>query len=904
LNILVTEDDNITNGLYTHHRIIRENMKLSTFTMKKHFAFIRFTVLIILILLPGLSHSQSQGKFSVAGFYELPGSGRDVYNFNVGWRFFKGDISGAEGLDFKDNTWDVISLPHTVSIMPVEASGCINYQGPAWYRKHFKIDENFKGKLLTVYFEAAMGRSQVYVNGKRVLEHLGGYLPFSIDLTSYGVMPGQECIIALKVDNSNDKNYPPGKAQNELDFCYHGGIYRDSWLIVTDKIHISDANKSDRVAAGGVFAHVENLDTKNADVFVNTDIQNDGKKAGSIQVQTILRDPQGKIVKTSKSSAQLPVGSSLVIKQILNVKEPKCWTPETPFLYTLETRIISNGKSIDGGITRIGLRKLEFKGKDGFYLNGKPYDKLIGANRHQDFAYVGNAMPNSQQWRDARKLRDAGCRVIRTAHYPMDPAFMDACDELGLFVIEAIPGWQYFNKDPHFAELSFQDLRNEVRRDRNHACMMMWEPILNETEYPANFSLKTQAICHEEYPYQGVFTAADAESAGIKENYDVLYGYPVEVAKYNKPMFTREFGDYVDDWYAQNAPNRVSRSWGESPQITQAMHLARIYNDMCNTPRQFFGGALWHSFDHQRGYHPDPFWGGIMDAFRQPKYSYYMFKSQANGSSNDSKDETVPMIFITNEMTPFSGSDVVVFTNCDSLRLIRYERDSFTQKAERKIPGMPHPPVVFKNIFGNYDMHQLTYGKKNAHKANFVVEGFMGGKVVCTVKKTPSGRTTKLRLSLDHEGQSLKADGSDFMVIVCEVIDDKGNVHRLAKQNIAFTVEGEGEIIGDASIGANPRAVEFGSAPALIRSTVQPGKITVKAMVQFEGEHTPTSTEITFESVAPDQKLIYQEKPWKSLVFPMNPERVNTQELKNKEKQKQKILEEVEKQQTRFGEKF
>jgi len=262
------------------------------------------------------------------------------------------------------------------------------------------------------------------------------------------------------------------------------------------------------------------------------------------------------------------------------------------------------------------------------------------------------------------------------------------------------------------------------------------------------------------------------------------------------------------------------------------------------------------------------------------------------------------MIFITNEMTPFSGSDVVVFTNCDSLRLIRYERDSFTQKAERKIPGMPHPPVVFKNIFGNYDMHQLTYGKKNAHKANFVVEGFMGGKVVCTVKKTPSGRTTKLRLSLDHEGQSLKADGSDFMVIVCEVIDDKGNVHRLAKQNIAFTVEGEGEIIGDASIGANPRAVEFGSAPALIRSTVQPGKITVKAMVQFEGEHTPTSTEITFESVAPDQKLIYQEKPWKSLVFPMNQERVNTPELKNKEKQKQKILEEVEKQQTRFGEKF
>lgn len=877
-------------------------MKLSTPDIRKHFTFIYFAIIIVLLLTNYVS-AQALNKFSVAGFYELPNSGREVYNFNVGWRFFKGDISGAEALGFKDNTWDVVSLPHTVSLMPVEASGGINYQGPVWYRKHFRIDENFKGKLVTVYFEAAMGRSQVYVNGKHVFEHLGGYLPFSIELTSLGVKPGEECLLAMKVDNSDDNSYPPGKPQNQLDFCYHGGIYRDSWMIVTNKIHISDANQADRIAAGGVFAHVENLDSKTADVFVNTDVQNDGNNIGRIQVQTILRDPQGKVVKTSKSSIRLLAGSNVQAKQLLKVENPLCWTPETPVLYTVETRILTDGgKSIDGGITRIGLRKLEFKGKDGFYLNGKPYSKLIGANRHQDFAYVGNAMPNSQQWRDAKKLRDAGCRVIRTAHYPMDPAFMDACDELGLFVIEAIPGWQYFNKDPHFAELCFSDLRNEIRRDRNHACMMMWEPILNETEYPANFSLKTLAICREEYPFAGVFTAADSESAGIKDNYDVVYGYPADVSKYNQPMFTREFGDYVDDWYAQNAPNRVSRNWGEGPQVVQAMHLARIYNQMCNAPRQFIGGALWHSFDHQRGYHPDPFWGGLMDAFRQPKYSYYMFKSQADASLKLSFSETGPMIFIANEMTPFSGSDVVAFTNCDSLRLIRYERDTLIQKVERKIPGMPNPPVVFKNVFDNYDMHQFSYVKKNSHKANFVIEGFIGGKVVCTAKKTTSGRSTKLRLTLDHEGQSLRADGSDFAVVVCEVIDDKGNVHRLSKENIVFTVEGEGEIIGDASIGANPRAVEFGSAPVLIRSTITPGKIKVKASVQFEGEHTPTFAEMNFESLAPEQKMIYQEKPWTSTGSILHQVRANTPDIKNKEKQK--TLEEVEKQQTKFGEKF
>ena len=880
-------------------------MKLSTLFTRNKFAFIRFVFFITVLSLSRFTYAQDLRTFSVAGFYELPGIGREVYNFNVGWRFFKGDISGAQDLGFSDKAWIVVSLPHTVSIMPVEASGSINYQGPAWYRKHFKVDESFKGKLLTVHFEAAMGRSQVYVNGKHVLEHLGGYLPFSIELTSYGVKPGDDCLIAIKVDNSNDKSYPPGKPQNELDFCYHGGIYRDSWLIVTDKIHVSDANDANRVAEGGVFAHVENLDCKSADVFVTTDLQNDGKSNGSIRLQTLLRDPQGKTVKTINSSIHLPVGSHLLVKQSMIVKEPQCWTPETPWLYTIETRVINtNGKSIDGGITRIGLRKVEFKGKDGFYLNGKPYDKLIGANRHQDFAYVGNAMPNSQQWRDAKKLRDAGCRVIRTAHYPMDPAFMDACDELGLFVIEAIPGWQFFNKDPRFAGLCFQDLRNEIRRDRNHACMMMWEPILNETEYPSDFSLKTLAICKEEYPYPGLFTAADAESAGIKDNYEVVYGYPVEVTRYKQPMFTREFGDYVDNWYAQNAPNRVSRSWGEGPQVVQAMHLARIYDQMCTAPRQFIGGALWHSFDHQRGYHPDPFFGGIMDAFRQPKYSYYMFKSQANVLSVNSKDTIVPMIFIANEMTPFSGANVVAFTNCDSLRLIRYERDSFMQKVERKIPGMPNPPVVFKNIFDNYEMHQFSYVQKKSKQANIIVEGFIGGKVVCTVKKTPSGRTTKLHLTLDHEGQSLRADGSDFVVVVCEVTDDNGNVHRLTKGNIVFTVEGEGEIIGDATNGANPRSVEFGSAPVLIRSTVNPGKIKVIAKMQFEGEHTITSTEINFESTASDQKMIYQEKPWKSSMSTVNEEQMKVPVIKNRVDQKQRTLEEVEKQQTKFGEKF
>lgn len=854
----------------------------------------RITILFLL-LATGL-FAQTARHFSVAGFYDLPGSGRQVSNFNVGWRFLRADAPRAQTLAFKDATWDVVSLPHTVELMPAEASGCRNYQGPVWYRKHFKLDAATSGKRVFVYFEAAMGRTQVYFNGIFVLEHLGGYLPFSLDLSKLGAKPGEDCLLALKVDNSDDKSYPPGKPQNKLDFCYHGGIYRDAWLITTDKLHISDPNEAGRVAAGGVFAHTENVTAASAEVFVQTDVQNDGSSA-KIQVQNVLRDPSGSIVKILSNTVSVPAGKNSLVKQSFTVKNPSLWSPETPSLYTVETLILSGKNALDGGTTRIGLRNVEFRGLDGLFLNGKPYDKLIGGNRHQDFAYVGNAVPNSQHWRDAKLLRDAGCRVIRTAHYPQDPSFMDACDELGLFVIVAIPGWQYFNKDPQWSELCYQDLRNIIRRDRNHACLFSWEPILNETGYPLAFSAKTLAITKEEYPYPGTFSAGDGQSAGIKGQYDLMYGFPRDISKYDQPVFCREWGEYVDDWYAHNTPNRASRSWGEGPQVIQAKHLAMVYNEMEATPRQFIGGALWHPFDHQRGYHPDPYWGGLLDAFRQPKYSYYMFRAQTDPRSK----QFGPMLFVAHEMTPFSAPDVTVYTNCDSVRLIRYETDTFVQKVQHIQPGIPSQAVIFPQVFDFYALRQFSYTQKNFKKANMVFEGILDGKVVCTSKKMPSRRSSKLRLFVDNQGQALRADGSDFAVVVCEVTDDEGNVRRLAKDNIVFTVEGEAEIIGDAQTGANPRVVEFGSAPVLIRASTCPGKITIKAHVLFEGEHAPTSAEIYFESIKPDFPLVYSEKPTKvsasgNLFRNFVP--VMTEE------DKRKALEEVEKQQTQFGEKF
>lgn len=861
----------------------------------------KITSLLFSFILAFTSYANSiQPETSVAGLFDLNDSGRKVYNFNVGWRFQRGNPTGAEKLDFDDSRWDIVSTPHTVQLMPAEASGGRNYQGPAWYRKHFIVDESLTDKLINIYFEAAMGKTSIYLNGKKVEEHLGGYLPFSIELTQYGIKVGDKCLIAVLTDNSDDKNYPPGKKQSTLDFTYHGGIYRDVWLIATSKIHITDPNKEDKTAGGGIFVHFDEISKKKATISIDTDVINQSANSENFKIETRLCDNKGTVLKTITSKVNLKNGESKQTKQKIELGYPTLWSPDQPYLYKIESRVIaSNGTILDGGITRIGIRKAEFRGEDGFWLNDELSDKLIGGNRHQDFAYVGNAVPNSQHWRDAKKLRDAGCRIVRVAHYPQDPSFMDACDELGIFVIVATPGWQYWNKDPKFAELVYKDIQNMIRRDRNHPSVLMWEPILNETRFPLDFSLKAHQITHEEYPYPGCFCAADAHSEGVAENYEVVYGWPKDVGKYKQAIFTREFGENVDDWYAHNTNNRASRSWGERPQVVQALQLAKAYNEMYTASNQFIGGALWHPFDHQRGYHPDPYWGGLMDAFRQPKYAYYMFKSQVDANLKHPLSETGPMIFIAHEISPFSDPDITIFTNCDEVRLIVYGKDTLTQKIQKPPYGMPHPPVIFKNVFDFNTMREYPYVQKQWQKVNFVAEGLINGKVVCSTTKMPSRRSTKLSLRIDNEGKQLYADGSDFVPVICEVTDDQGNVRRLAKEQILFTIEGEGEIIGGSQIGANPRTIEFGSAPVLIRSTVTPGKIKLHAHVLFEGEHAPTPAEIEFETIPSERILSFIDKPQTNNHNSEAYQRGFNRQLS--EEEKKKALEEVEKQQTEFG---
>ena len=865
-----------------------------------------------------------QPQYSVAGFYPLDDTGRTVYSMNPAWRFHKGSASEAYRVDFEDSAWEVVSLPDGIEYQPTEASGCTNYQGEVWYRKHFTPVDEWKNKKLFLHFEAIMGKSKIWINGHLVNEHFGGYLPVIADVTAY-VDFGKDNVIAVCADNSDDPSYPPGKAQDVLDFTYSGGIYRDCWLIAHNDVYITDPNYENKVAGGGLFVAYNNVSEESADVLLDIQVRNDRKQSFNGQVVYELLDANGG--KVGEAGRKLSIGKGKAVSGASKIKlsAPHLWSPESPYLYQLHVYIKDNqGNVIDGYRRRIGVRSIEFKGKDGFWLNGKPYEApLIGANRHQDFAIVGNALSNGMHWRDAKKLRDAGLKVIRNAHYPQDPAFMDACDELGLFVIVNTPGWQFWNEAPEFAQRVYSDIRNMVRRDRNHPSVWMWEPILNETWYPADFAQNVKNIVMEEYPYPYCYTGCDSEAKG-HEYFPVLFKHPqlggVDKEEAEHPeitYFTREWGDNVDDWSSHNSPSRASRAWGETPMLIQAQGYANpsypytCYETLYQTTRQHIGGCLWHSFDHQRGYHPDPFYGGIMDAFRQPKYSYYMFQAQRSPQKSDLIAETGPMVYIAHAMTPFSPKDVTVYSNCDEVRLTVFkEGKQYHFKKEKREKGMPSPVITFKDAYDFMQDKALSRKRKQADVYMFA-EGLIDGKVVATHRVSPARRPSRLLLWVDNEGMQMEANGSDIVTVVAAVADENGNIKRLNNYFVRFEIEGEGTILGDEDIMANPRPVQWGTAPVLVKSTTRPGKIKVRASVLVEGTQMPASETIEIETYPATVPLIFDEAEENAMGKIVRKKTTGKTEDEDCAREVKRLqmelnqykLKEVEQQQTDFGEK-
>ncbi|MCC5846096.1 MAG: glycoside hydrolase family 2 protein [Verrucomicrobia bacterium] len=758
---------------------------------------------------------------------------RSVYGFNPGWRFLKGDCEGGEQPDWDDSGWQGVDLPHGLEILPVNASGSINYQGPAWYRKRFTLPESVDDRRVFLHFHAIMGVATVWVNGVRVCEHLGGYLPIHVDIRDQ--LRDGDNVVALRCDNQNNPDVPPGKPQEVLDFSYFGGIYRDVELILCPAAYLTDANDP-RFDTGGVHFRTLRATEEEASFSCRVGCFSD-EAVDQAELELRLISAGQEEVYRQTQSIPLSAGEAGTAFFEGKVPRPDLWSPDEPALYRVECRLSVADRIEDQTSFFTGLRTIECAGRDGLLLNGKPFgDKLFGVNRHQDYPHLGNAIGALLHERDAVKFHKAGLNFVRSAHYPQDTAFMDACDRLGILVIVATPGWQFFRSEGPFIDRVMSDIRQMVRRDRNRPSVFLWEPILNETNYDEAFALRAFATVREEDPDRP--SAADAGTPG-SEACEVSYCARLRDGE-ERPVVTREWGDSPDDWRNQLGRARQAYELGEHAQTVQVRHYMAVEDwpdpgstnlaSIFHRPAQHLGGALWAGIECQRGYHPDYFAGGILSLYREEKFSYYLFQSQRG------PDRRVPpMVFIANEMMPSSSQDVLVFTNCEEVVLRLDGEEVGRQRPAPTEMGLPHPPLCFPQA---YTWVRTLDRKKD--RPHLLAEGFVGGEKVCEHRVCRPGRKHRLSIRADFEGITPRA-GGEVLPFFVDVLDEHGTRFPQADEWIEVEVRGGGTLIGDrCDVFLNPVKARCGTAPVLVKTGPAPGRITLAARVKYPGVHTPS----------------------------------------------------------------
>ncbi len=750
-------------------------------------------------------------------------AGANRLDFDPDWQFLLGDAEGAELSSFDATAWSGATLPHTAHIESLvtgePGSETFQWQGTCWYRKTFDLGPESEGRKAFLHFDGAMNVADVWLNGEHLGRHMGGWLPFGFDISERAVA-GEANVVAVRLDNRDDPVTGP-KPLPQLDFNPYHGLYRSVHLVIKDPLHITDPILADKPAGGGVFVTCPDVSPETATVRAQVHVRNDDAASREFRVRAWLLDAEGRVAVGGVSDpVSLGAGEDRAVTRDLRVLAPRLWSPRTPDLYTLRAEIVEDGRVVDDEMTRIGIRRIEISA-NGFRMNGEPVF-LRGTNRHQEYPYVGYALSDAAQYRDARKIKDAGFDYIRLSHYPHAPAFMDACDELGLVVMDCIPGWQFFNREePEFTEIQYENCRRLLRRDRNHPCVILWEVSLNETDMPDDFIRVTHEIAHEEYPGDQCYTC------GWTEGYDVFiqarqHGGCREVT--DRACVVSEYGDW--EYYAQNAGleqdvwadltpdeanSRQLRWHGEAALLQQATNFQEAHNDNLKTIA--FADGLWVMYDYNRGYAPDIESSGCMDLFRLPKFSRELFRSQRPASERLPAAESGPMVFVASHWTPESSTDVRVFSNCDEveLRLNGTLVERREGDVERISTHIQQPPFTF----------QLKRFEPGCLEAI----GYIGGREAARhVVRTP-GAAERLELRLDESGRPFGAGGKDVAFLHAELRDAVGTLVPDAWENVFFAATGDVELIG-----ANPFSSDAGIASILVQTEARQPKGAVYAL--------------------------------------------------------------------------
>ena len=715
-------------------------------------------------------------------------SGRTILPINRNWRYSKTFSEAAIAPDFNDSSFERVVVPHTNIKLPWHSFDDKLYEFVSVYRRRIKLPASERGKRVFVDFEGVMTASTVWINGTRLGEYKGGFTPFSFELTDH-VKWNAENVLVVQVDSTERADIPPFGYQ--IDYLTFGGIYREVALRLVPQTFLEN-----------IFADPKDVLGSAPSVDVKCFLQHPGALADDLSLEVSLKNGETVLSTTTKrvDHADESEGLASTTVTLTNFGKVDLWDLAHPHLYTVHVKLLRAGHAIDEDKRTIGFREAQFT-DHGFELNGKVI-KLRGLDRHQTFPFVGQAMPGRVQRRDALVLKQKlKCNIVRTSHYPQSRHFLDACDEIGLLVLEEIPGWQHIGDKP-WQDISVDNVSRMIRRDWNHPSIVLWGVRINESRDNHDFYTRTNAMAHSLDPSRQTGGIRYFQESEFLEDVFTMndFGFPLKAPNHPRYLNT----EFVGHTYPTKTIDNVER-------LTEhTLRHARIHDQLASNP-QYAGGIGWCAFDYNT--HSDFGSGdricyhGVTDIFREPKPAAGFYKSQC-----DPEEEVVlePAFHWARGDESVGFDKAVVCSNCDHLKF--YVKDKLIAEVDPDRTQFPHL---------RYAPFIVDVGNKMEPWGDLRIEGYIQGKQV--ISKRLSGRGIDQKFALLPDDLSLNGDGADTTRIVLQATDEYGAICPFANDAIRFEIEGPAEIIGD-----NPFALIGGTGAIWIRAKEQAGAVVVR----------------------------------------------------------------------------
>ena len=785
-------------------------------------------------------------------------------DFNNGWLFMKGENPNGESISLDDSNWRKLNVPHDWAIEgPFDIknnarNGGLPIDGIAWYRKHFTLGKENENKQVSIEFDGVMDNSTVYINGHNVGKRHYGYIGFEYDLTPF-IKFGKDNIIAVKL------------APEVLSERWYSGagIYRNVRLKINNAVHIPQ---------WGTYITTPIVNSEKAIVRIETKIKNASETNKLVTLETSILDSENKIVALSSESIEIQKKSAKKQIQEIEISRPKLWDIGIPNLYKAISGVKVDGKYVDEFKSEFGIRHIEFK-KEGFYLNGKAYE-LNGVCMHHDLGPLGAAVSYRATERQIQIMQDMGANALRTSHNPPSTEMLQVCDRLGMVVIdEAFDEWKlpkvpngYSNYFDEWAEI---DLRDMIKRDRNHPSVIMWSignEILEQAKPDGWKTAKMlNDICHDEDNTRPTTAGFNYYPASFKNklayqvdivgvNYKPSYYQEIRAQNPNMIFYgsetssqtsTRGYYDLTLDHEVKKETNQVSSydvivgpPWAYSPDIEFAAQEANPDS---------LGEFIWTGFDYlgeptpyggrdnsSNGYWNDDWpshasYFAPVDLCGFPKDRFYLYQSQWT---------IKPMVHVLPHWN-WEGKEgenipIYAYTNADEVELF-VNGKSYGKKVKgidltdvhTEYRGFLDSGYGFKR--GIYKSKYRLSWKVPYQPGSLKVIAYKDGKEVATKEIKTAGKPAKIKLIADRT--EIDADGKDLSFVTVRIEDKHGNLCPNAENLVNFEITGSGvlEAVGNGnsasleSFKANFIKAFYGKCLAIIKSNEIAGSIKITA---------------------------------------------------------------------------